>query len=535
VRKLIKKINFFWVTLLVLMIARFLYFGLKYFPIIDDNNIYGVYNLRLPDIWNNIILHYHLYAIRPIAYMIVDPILIAPVWHYMIAVLLVITFLHLVSCYLLQNILTKLNIKFGEFAVLVFALAPFNVEAVYWISASSRIIVGLFICLLSIYWLLKYIENRDKKILCFAFIFNLIAMGFYEQIIVFNFFLACLVIFIKRKEIKNKLLFGMPFLNVSVIIIYYAYFIAIYPEFARAETRTIDYFTQAHRVLQSIYDYTIFKQFYALIDGFKDGSKIIIHNNSFIYVIFIILLSIILYASFKKGKIALLLSKDSITDSMKHFVVGLIFFAVPFSIFFVLNYYYIYNRNIFLPMIGITIICEMIFNIVFNVPILKKFKGIFIILTVMVFMITNIAEINNYKKINETDNAICKDIITCIGEENIKTNNSLFVLNTRDNYVKVTDQSVSSSCSSDWGLMGLMQVQLNKVAKMQIYCTQNNQDVTYVLNAANIYFVGIDENNSVLKLFGVANNQDILLNQQDGQRFGILKSISNNKYTFERG
>jgi hypothetical protein len=435
--------------------------------------------------------------------------------------------MHLVSCYLLQDIFAKLKIRFGEFGIIIFALAPFNFEAVYWISASTRIVIGLFVCLLSVKLLIKYIEKRNNKMLLAAFLLNLLAMGFYEQIIVFNLFIACFVLFLKRKEVKNRLIFFIPFVSMGIIGIYYAYFIAKFPDLARAQARTTDYLTQAKTVIRSIFDIAISAQFYSMITTFKDGVITILHNNSYIYLALVAVLSILLYTFFTKDKISLREKR------IKQLLTGILFFIVPFIPFFILNYYYIANRNVFLSMIGIAVLLEVIYSAVFNNRAVSKLKGLFIVLTVVILVIMNISEVNNYKKINETDNAIAKEIITVIGQENIKEENSLYLFNTRYNYVQVSSSTVASSCSSDWGLMGLMQVQMGKVAKMKVYCTPDKQNVK--IDTGNNYFVGIDENNKVVILKRTAEKQDIMLNQEDGQRFGVLKITSSGSYTFERG
>ncbi|MBC7765518.1 MAG: hypothetical protein H7Y41_03450, partial [Hyphomonadaceae bacterium] len=222
---LLHKNFLFWSTVYVLMVTRFSYFGFTYSPVLDDNNLFGIFHLRLPHVWQDIILHYKTYMIRPVVQSLIDPMVIAPLWQNPFLVLCLITGLHLLSCIILQNILRQVHVRFEAFAIVIFALAPFSSEGTYWIAASSRIIIGLFVCVLSVYLLMRAIKHQNNKLLCIAMLCNLVAMGFYEQIICFNAFFTFVILFLNIKDIQKKWIVILPFVNLAIILAYYAYFV----------------------------------------------------------------------------------------------------------------------------------------------------------------------------------------------------------------------------------------------------------------------------------------------------------------------
>ncbi len=163
---------------------------------------YGVYHLRNDDIKNDVILKYKAYNVRPLAF-IFDAYLFSWFWDNMYALLVTIIILHTLNLYLTYKICEIIGINLSGFCLCIFALCPILVQAIYWISASTRIVFSLFLCLSSIYLLLKSFdeENNSKKLGFFfsAILLNLICVGFYEQVIALNLFLFAFVMICLKK------------------------------------------------------------------------------------------------------------------------------------------------------------------------------------------------------------------------------------------------------------------------------------------------------------------------------------------------
>ena len=78
--------------------------------------------------------------------------------------LAVITVLHALSGFLFGKVLDNCGIRLSPMFYLIYLLFPLGSEATYWVSASTRIVVGMFLVSLSLYCLTEYCK-RDKLVL----------------------------------------------------------------------------------------------------------------------------------------------------------------------------------------------------------------------------------------------------------------------------------------------------------------------------------------------------------------------------------
>ena len=151
-----------WFFLFFAIILKNAYYLFAYLPVADDNNSYGIYRLS-SNIIQDVILHYNLHTVRP-ALAFMDPYIWSKLWDCLGAAFFIITIIHFLSCILLYKIFELLDMKIGIVAIAIFALLPLGSDATYWLSASTRIIVGLFFLLLSVYLLCLYLKKgSDKK------------------------------------------------------------------------------------------------------------------------------------------------------------------------------------------------------------------------------------------------------------------------------------------------------------------------------------------------------------------------------------
>jgi len=215
----------FYLLLLAAMLLKSFPFGFRYFLFADDFNQYGAYALRHGDIWNNVLIHFGLYGYRPLAGLL-DVYIISRLWDHLEFVLLGMTLLHFASVILLDRIFEKSNIVWGRAASVFFALYPTLTESAYWISASSRIVTSAFFSIMAAFSILKFIRKEGNYCIWFAvaMVCGLLAQGFYEQGIIFAFTLLTGLLVIHRKEVKNKVLFIWPFMNIAIIGAYYYIF-----------------------------------------------------------------------------------------------------------------------------------------------------------------------------------------------------------------------------------------------------------------------------------------------------------------------
>lgn len=186
-----KRISRFWLIAALFMAAvtlRALSAGFSYLPILDDSIQY--INFQNSTSFWKLILQEGLFASRPMA-AITDLFFVGLFRDALIVPVIFFSLMHGLSGALFLRLFEK---RFGTgigFAVL-YALLPLGVEGTYWLSASSRIVPGLFFTALAAALLDSYMEQGGRwKILLYAPVI-LLSYSFYEQILVLSVTLSAL-------------------------------------------------------------------------------------------------------------------------------------------------------------------------------------------------------------------------------------------------------------------------------------------------------------------------------------------------------
>ena len=162
-KRLFEKDIYFYGVLLVIMLIKIFPVGVRYYPYLDDYNQYGVFHMLRGDIFNNIIKDSPNLWIRPVA-LFIDAYLISGLWRCMWIALLFYTLIHFAALILLEKTFKLNNIPWSRTAATIFCLAPVLYEATYWVSASSRIVLGLFFAILSSYLFTLYFQKEKIEI-----------------------------------------------------------------------------------------------------------------------------------------------------------------------------------------------------------------------------------------------------------------------------------------------------------------------------------------------------------------------------------
>ena len=243
----------FYIILFAAMLVKNFPFGFRYFLYSDDYNAYGVYSLWNENLWHNVIVPFNIYGYRPLA-GIVDVYIISRLWENLQFVLLAIVIMHFATIYLLDALFKKSNIIWGRAAAVFFGFYPTLTESAYWISASSRIVPAAFFGVAAVFAMLKFVYKEGRHWLWFtaAVICGLLAQGFYEQGIVFTLVLSVGILITHRKAVKHKILFAWPFINLAVIGTHYYIFRDVGWFGVRAQTAEYSLFRQISTVTDRI-------------------------------------------------------------------------------------------------------------------------------------------------------------------------------------------------------------------------------------------------------------------------------------------
>lgn len=306
----------FWFVLLAAMLLKFGYYGLRYFPVLDDNNMYGVFAMMTP---GDALVGNRWYATRPLA-GVLDAVLWSRLWGHQSLILVVMILLHFSAIVLLWAVFRRNNLRVGMVAAVLFALLPLGTEATYWTAASSRLVVALFWASLSLYLLACYLEKVERKqpragvsrlhhrgqspaALCLGgfWLTNLISLGFYEQVIAFSFAGALLMLLAhagKLRRREGRWAFLVPvlllFFNVAAIGVWYKAFSHLGSVAARGQLVTGDYLGHAARVLQGMRTLLGPYQWQMLKRATCSGLQLVLADRAYPYLVLILAASSLL-------------------------------------------------------------------------------------------------------------------------------------------------------------------------------------------------------------------------------------------------
>lgn len=520
--------------------ARYLCYGCIYFYQLDDYIQYWAYPTR-PDRWG-VVLEQGLLSSRPLAGLL-DIYFWGNFFYSMVFVVLIISVLYALSSVLFLRVFKK-YFKTGFMFVFFYALMPFFYESVYWVSASSRIVVGLFFTSAAVFFLQRFFETKKKRYIPLFFITQLVSLCFYEQIFVLSTTLSFIVIVLNLKENRKYI----SFLAILIFnaILYFGFTFAfkntgsaigsrmsiIIPSFSEWYINIV--FSLLNQIKTAFFDAPLAITF----KGFLRGIKLIITDGLWFLIPVIII--------FVCGAFVLGMKEENYniknTDRKKTFFVGVIIAVVPVSIFFVIANPYISMRNILPSFVGIALILDMIFSYMAYKK--KIFMQIVASALAALFFVSAISETHDYKAVYDFDMKVGKNIEKVMKDNEYSYKTAFIIQNDDKGSVNIKfHEHGAGVTSSDWALWGLLNY-------FDYDNKQNNKKAIPVQTDNNIYHYPWDKEAKDLSSFDKIyywNNAEsefieVLLNEitddyaeilaVDGWKVAAIKEYNNTGYIF---
>jgi len=451
----------------LLIFSRFVALGFTYYPQLDDYIQYKIY--ASTPLWEAC-TRYGLLAARPLSNT-ADIFLWGHFAGCFILAVLLISIMYAASVVILRRILYRYFGTGGIFTV-VLAILPLAFEGTYWLSASTRIVCGLFYASLSALFLQKYLDDRKKRFLPFIAIFQLAAMFSYEQALLFtaamNIALAVLFAASQGKNEKKtgfrdfvRLYFAVPLTFVGVGI-YFA-FIKIFSEsalygssYSTANFFSLEFFTwhipkTAYKIAK------VFAKggFGTLFDGFLQGMRTVFESRMVIYFVVTVILCILLgffVSLFGRGE-------KKVGKYVKSLLLAAWLFLAPTAVFFVMADPYFSMRNAVICLPGLALAADSTARIIFRKSALQ---GILCGTLAAVCMIGGINEINGYAKTTENDTEVINAVIEAIPVKELT--GKIGILNLEESYIDDVvriNEHITGVTSSYWALTGAVNATLD--------------------------------------------------------------------------
>ncbi|MDL2248222.1 hypothetical protein LJB89_00825 [Tyzzerella sp. OttesenSCG-928-J15] len=524
------KLNYeliFWAGLLFVMLAQAFYFGFNYYNYLDDNNTYGVFYRRSGDIWNNIVMWYKLYTFRPVAFML-DAYFYQRFWPCMEILLLIFILMTFATIVLFKKTMVKSGISFGTVGIIICALTPLNLEAAYWIGASTRFVPGMFFSILSCFILVELIDGkyRRKRLALGLYIFfNLISTGFYEQIVVFNFVFTLAVIILNYKKINfgKKIIIAAPFLNTLLIGAYYIIFWNHGKVASRGEMASGGLFQHFLSTFKGIANLLLPKNINMIVSGVKGFFNIEMGVFKALFLLAAIAFALICCLRILKLKAedGSFLGKYALPLKL---IGGIILAIAPFAPFFILKNNYMSFRAVYPSIFGIALFFDGLGEIISKNNVGKYVTAVLSGIVCIAFFMANATEINNYRLIEADDNIISQNFLEAFEKTGADDKTPIVVTGIKYLYTQTSRAGYENIASSDWAFLGKVNADSTKFYFTNILPVPKGGIIAEERLDGAIIF-GIDDNMNIERLY--FDEGDNTLYNEDNEVFGTLKADGN--------
>lgn len=480
-----------YTILFLLVMAKYMLFGFRYFPILDDFIQYDGYKL-----YND--LRYVYFGIGTIATRQAASLLDPAFWGVLPKgfSLFLITVLHYFSAVFFERALKKFDINLSYIFFVIFLLIPIGFESFYWLSASTRIVCGLFFAIVGFYFLATYIKSKKAKFLALFWTFSFISCGFYEASLVFSFVTSYFLMLVFSKEIKRKWIFIIPIVNTVAMAGIYAGLSGVGAMGSRASAFSIETLLTGEKITEFFVQLKeiITSGFFTLsIRAFGVGLGEMFCGKATYALLFF---AIVAVAS------AFLFIKEKNTKKSKEaypafaLVFALVLIIAPLLVNFLSEEMWLTYRSIGFSIVGLALFCDRIF-VYLKSRRLCAWVSFFL---AVFFCVGSVGEHSLYKEVSEKDVALCKMIYENT-DESVRRGEkeAICVLpyEIKQDGVFYKDH-IKSVFSSDWALTGAVRavgenIKIKKVTP--IVCGET-------FSKENVYVIYFDEN---LQIKGVEN------------------------------
>lgn len=424
-----KDAHWLLVALAIANLAKFGFYGFQYFPVIDDYiqyHNYGLYESVIRDVFQRT----GTLCARPLA-GIFDAFVWGQFWGKMSLVLVILTLLHAAAVWLLYRVFQQSQMPCGRVFLVVSALYPLLMEATYWVSASSRLIMGLFFAALAAYLLCRYFDSgRVGALIGFA-VCNLLSYGFYEQVIPVSCLLALFVVWVNRHK---WWIVAIPLGNVAVVGLYYLSCRSMMGVNSVRSTLSPDFVAHLYGIWEQVS--AAMGQFHLelLQNSFVRGLQLLAERwwYAFVIVPAALLLAIV-------GK------RDTPNRSWRKVIFAVLLMIAPFAPYLILETSHISFRNVFLSFLGFALLADM----VFSGYAARVAAGVL----AAVFLVCHVSELHDYRAVYLADRAICTQIVPFVGDGS----RPVYLVGAKDSYVPLNTyfhEHIHNVTQSDWALTG---------------------------------------------------------------------------------
>lgn len=535
-----------WVIFLVvfgLIMVKYCAFGFQYWPQLDDYIQYHNYAQFYGQTWDTVTM-LGMLAARPLAGL-ADLFFWSNFFDHMLLGVALVSLMYAASAVLLRRIFAK-YFGTGILFVIFLTLFPLVTEGTYWMSASTRIVTGLFFAVLASVFFVRWLEKKGNPLLSggLFMIFQLLAYGFYEQVLVFSVTLILLLAFLERKNAGCRL-----WLCLWSIVAAGLYFI-----FTAAFSESLLYSGRIETVpLTSPYYWDVFFPelitqlksaffgggFYILCKGFLRGMGLIVSEKLILFLLALLVLAVVLW-QFSRSESRQVPAGTEVKVGTS-LIIGILLALAPLAPFFITANPWFSLRGTVLSMVGLSLVGDTLLRLLLA-KILPKTNvaPIFACIMAVVFVVAGISEVADYRDTHNNDVKIARAVLTAVEEDDV-ADMEIGILNIEPTYL--SDQNfyyhehIHGVTESQWAFTGALRCiggngSLQSVTPLPtdpVYKSWN-ADVSRPEKFDRLYYYDEGENAVIPVVAETLEEQRYCILTEDGDLLGTLWEEDGNGY-----
>ena len=443
-----------------LIFVRYCYYGFSYYHQLDDYIQYHNYARRGLSL-QELAAQLGLLAARPLAGL-ADII----VWSRMFSVMLVavaaISLLLAGSACLFYDVFRR-RFGTGSLFCVVLTLLPLGFEGTYWVSASSRVVVGMFFVSLALWLFERWLRSGRVRDAILCAVAQLAAYGFYEQAMVASF--AALVLF-------ALLSFGnrrgwLALCGVANLGIFFAV-TRFFSRFSGGElyaqrTQLVDitsrsfYSTKIPELLRQIWSVFVGGGFFTLAKGFKRGAKSLVTGPNFVWLLVVLLLCAVLWlVTRRRAADAVLTASDAKKAPFEFWsalVIGVLLTLTPLAPFFLIAETWFSMRGAVMSLAGVALVVDTLIR---RLPLRARTYAALGAVLALVCSVASVSELRDYRDTTAHDMAFVALLADAV--EGIDADTRIAILNVEPSYLDDQNyfyhEHIHGITESSWALQG---------------------------------------------------------------------------------
>ena len=402
-------------VIFLLLAVRACAFGVRYWPQLDDYIQYHNYaaGFTFPELVEAV----GILASRPLA-GIADYFVWSPLFDHMIVGVVIISALYAASAVMMKGLLSR-YVAVGPLFLVVMALLPLGVEGTYWMSASTRVVVGL-LCACLAGWSFAWWLDRGgwyRGVLFAAVV--LLPFGFYEQSAVLAMTVVLGMGILEFRRHRGRALLALWSLPAALLYLKLTTLLAVdglYGSRTRLMLPVSSYYwdTFLPDILGQIG--TVFSQgtFYTLVKGFVRGMRMVLSGELLIWFGAAALLCLLYgWLMWRGGE-----ERTGVRGTPLALLTGLLLAVAPVTPFLILENPWFSLRGAVTAFAGIALICDRVFVLLTAlIPRRREARAVLVGLSALVFCVAGASEIGDYRDTWQNDQTAARAVLQTMEQD----------------------------------------------------------------------------------------------------------------------